>query len=340
MGLAVLTTIYFLSPVLTPFLLAGILGYLLAPGVDWLEQHGCPRWAAVLLMMAALLLVLLLLVLILVPLVQHELIEVLAQLPNWLDKLRDALGPTLNRWFGLQIAIDSATLGKWVQDFLAGHQDVAGLALAYAKTGGGAMLAFVTNLFLTPFVLFYLLLDWHALLDRLDRVVPRRWHLQTREVVSEIDELLSQFLRGQLLVMLILAVFYSVGLAIAGFDSALPVGTLTGLLVFVPYLGFALGLTLALLSALLQFDGYYGLAAVAVVYGIGQFIESFYLTPQIVGERIGLHPLGVLFALLAFGEVFGFFGVLLALPASAVVLVGLRRVRRSYLSSDFYRQNP
>jgi predicted PurR-regulated permease PerM len=202
------------------------------------------------------------------------------------------------------------------------------------------MLALFTNLFLTPFVLFYLLLDWHQLLDRLDRAVPRRWYLTVRDMAGEIDELMSQFLRGQLLVMLILAVLYSGGLAIAGFDSALPVGTLTGLLVFVPYLGFALGLMLALLSALLQFDGYYGLVSVAIVYGIGQCVESFYLTPRLVGERLGLHPLAVLFALLVFGEVFGFFGVLLALPASAILLVGLRRVRRNYLSSDFYRQNP
>lgn len=340
LGLALLTTIYFLSPVLTPFMLAGILGYLLAPGVDWLEQHRCPRWAAVMVMMAGLLLILLILVLILVPLVQHELTQVVSQLPNWLEKTRKTFGPQLKRWFGLEIAIDSATLGKLTQDFLAGHQDMAGVALSYVKTGGGAMLAFFTNLFLTPFVLFYLLLDWHPLLDRLDRAVPRRWHLKVRDMAGEIDGLMSQFLRGQLLVMLILAVLYSGGLAIAGFDSALPVGTLTGLLVFVPYLGFALGLMLALLSAMLQFDGYYGIVSVAIVYGIGQCVESFYLTPHLVGERLGLHPLAVLFALLVFGEVFGFFGVLLALPASAILLVGLRRVRRSYLSSDFYRQNP
>ena len=340
LGLALLLMMYFLSPVLTPFLLAGILGYLLAPGVDWLEQHRFPRWAAVLVMMTGLFLTVIILVLILVPLVQHEVTQVIAQLPVWLERLRESYGPQLKRWFGLELKVTANSLGKLTQDVLAGHQDMAAVALSYVKLGGGAMLNFVTNMFLTPFVLFYLLLDWHQLLDRLDRAVPRRWHLRIRVMVAEIDELMSQFLRGQLLVMLILAVLYSAGLAIAGFDSALPVGTLTGLLVFIPYLGFALGLFLAMVSAMLQFDGAYGVVAVAVVYGIGQTVESFYLTPRLVGERIGLHPLAVLLALLVFGEVFGFFGVLLALPASAILLVALRRVRRSYLSSDFYRQTP
>jgi predicted PurR-regulated permease PerM len=136
--------------------------------------------------------------------------------------------------------------------------------------------------------------------------------------------------------MLTLAVYYSVALMIAGFDVALPVGIITGLLVFIPYLGFGLGLTLALIAAMLQFDGLQGLAAVAIVYGAGQILESFLLTPRLVGERIGLHPLAVIFALLAFGQLFGFVGVLLALPASAIVSVGLKHMRAHYLNSSFY----
>ena len=138
--------------------------------------------------------------------------------------------------------------------------------------------------------------------------------------------------------MLLLAAYYSVALAVAGFDVAVPVGMTTGLLVFIPYVGFGLGLTLAIISAILFFDGWYGLLAVAVVYGIGQFIESFYLTPRLVGERIGLHPLTVIFALLAFGQVFGFVGILLALPASAILSVVFGRVRQHYLNSSFYNQ--
>jgi predicted PurR-regulated permease PerM len=155
-------------------------------------------------------------------------------------------------------------------------------------------------------------------------------------MAAEVNHLLAQYLRGQLLVMLVLAVYYSVGLSIAGFDVALPVGILTGLLVFIPYLGFGLGLVLALIAAVLQFTGWQGLISVAIIYGAGQVIEGFYLTPRLVGERIGLNPLAVIFALLAFGQLFGFVGVLLALPASAVLMVAFRHLRQHYLRSSFY----
>jgi predicted PurR-regulated permease PerM len=150
--------------------------------------------------------------------------------------------------------------------------------------------------------------------------------------------MLAQYLRGQLLVMLALALYYSVALAVAGFDVALPVGIITGVLAFIPYIGYGIGLVLALITGLLQFSGLYGLIAVGIVYGLGQVLESFILTPYLVGERIGLHPLVVIFALLAFGQLFGFAGVLLALPASAIIAVAVKHLRESYLKSSFYNQ--
>jgi predicted PurR-regulated permease PerM len=138
--------------------------------------------------------------------------------------------------------------------------------------------------------------------------------------------------------MAVLAIYYSLALSIARFEIALPLGIFTGLAVFIPYIGFVVGLGLALLAALLQFSSWYGIAAVAVIYGLGQVLESFYLTPRLVGERIGMHPLTVIFALLAFGQLFGFFGVLLALPMSAVTLTGWREIRRIYLASTLYRK--
>jgi predicted PurR-regulated permease PerM len=151
------------------------------------------------------------------------------------------------------------------------------------------------------------------------------------------DRTLSQYLRGQLLVMGLLAAFYGIALTIAGFEIALPVGVFTGLAVFIPYVGYATGLALALLAAVLQFGNLYGFGAVAIIYGVGQILESFFLTPRLVGERIGLHPLAVIFALLAFGQLFGFFGVLLALPVSAIISTALREVRRGYLASSLYK---
>jgi predicted PurR-regulated permease PerM len=189
---------------------------------------------------------------------------------------------------------------------------------------------------LVPVLLFYLLLDWNQMMARIASAVPRRFIGPTMSMAREVDTLLAQYLRGQLLVMLVLAVYYSVALSIAGFDVALPVGILTGLLVFIPYLGFGLGLVLALIAAVLQFTDWSGLIAVAVIYGAGQVIEGFFLTPRLVGERIGLNPLAVIFALLAFGQLFGFVGVLLALPASAILMVAFKHLRSHYLRSSFY----
>jgi predicted PurR-regulated permease PerM len=190
---------------------------------------------------------------------------------------------------------------------------------------------------MVPLVLFYLLYDWDAILRRVRGFIPRRYVERTLMMVDEINSALAQYLRGQLLVMGVLAIYYSVALSIARFDVALPVGIFTGLAVFIPYIGFGTGLVLAVLAALLQFGDAYGFIAVAIVYGIGQVVESFYLTPRLVGERIGLHPLAVIFALLAFGQLFGFFGVLLALPVSAILMTGSRQVRRAYLNSAFYK---
>jgi predicted PurR-regulated permease PerM len=192
-------------------------------------------------------------------------------------------------------------------------------------------------LFLMPMVAFYLLLDWDRLIELQRRLIPLRWRDEVFGFLDETDAVLGQYLRGQLLVMLILAFFYAAGLALTGLDLALPIGVFTGLAVFVPYVGFGLGCVLALLAALLEFQSLWGVLAVALVYGIGQLLESLYLTPRLLGERIGLHPIAVIFALLAFGHLFGFVGVLVALPVSAVLVVAARRLQAHYLASPLYR---
>jgi predicted PurR-regulated permease PerM len=199
------------------------------------------------------------------------------------------------------------------------------------------LIALLINLVLIPVVMFYLLRDWPILVTRLDELTPRRWLTKTRTVAREIDNVLGEFIRGQLSVMVVLATYYAVGLTIAGLQFALPIGILTGLLVFIPYVGFGLGLVLGLLAAVLQWHGLPGFVAVLAVYGIGQILEGYVLIPWLVGDRIGLHPLAVIFALLAFGQLFGFAGVLLALPVSAALLVGLRHLRAEYHESPLYR---
>lgn len=342
-GLALVALLALLSPILTPFIAAAILAYALNPGVDWIEKRRIgkfhmPRTVGALAMLLLLFAVILALLLIVIPIVQKEIPALQQQIPASLEKLNAALAPPLQA-LGFDVNLDIDGIKKILTERITDSGEaLAGTLWASAKTGGSAVIGWLGTLFLIPVVLFYLLLDWHALLQKIEDAIPRSLVERIRSMAHETDSLLAQYLRGQLLVMLILAVYYSSALAIAGFDIALPVGIITGFLAFVPYLGFGLGLTLALLAAVLQFTWLYGLVAVAVVYGIGQVLESFILTPYLVGERIGLHPLVVIFALLAFGQLFGFVGVLLALPASAIVSVAARHLHRLYRNSSFYKQ--
>ena len=208
--------------------------------------------------------------------------------------------------------------------------------LASLKLGGSVALAVIGNAVLVPVALFYLLMDWDHFVARAQAFIPVRLRSSTASFTGEADSVLGQYLRGQLLVMLAMAVFYSTGMALFGLDLALPIGIFTGLAMFVPYLGFGVGLLLALLAGFLQFASVKALVMVVAVFGVGQVIEGFVLTPRLVGRRIGLHPLAVIFALLAFGQLFGLVGVLVALPASAVLLVALRRVKAQYVASRLF----
>ena len=338
LGLAILWLLALLGPVLAPFLLAGILAYILNPLVARLCAKGMPQLAAVLLVMVAGLTLLVLLVLTLVPLIREETSQLIERLPELLGLINDQLAPWLKEKFGirLKVYLTPTALRQLVSSNWDSVQGILTNLLGSAASGGQILLQIVSTLLLMPIALFYLLRDWNGLLERLEHLIPRRWHEQSVALARDVDSVLAEFLRGQLLVMALLAIYYSAALAIAGSDFALPLGLITGLLVFIPYLGFTTGFLLALLVAVLQVEGWGPIIAVLVVFGIGQLLESFVLTPYLVGDRIGLHPLAVIFALLAFGQLFGFFGVLAALPASAALLVGLRRLRETYLESRFY----
>jgi predicted PurR-regulated permease PerM len=332
-----LTFFYLLAPILTPFALAAVLAYLLLPGVNWLHRHRLPRTLASVVMVVVIVAAALGLLLILLPVLEREAVALDERLPGLIALLNDRVAPMLQQWLGLRVRFDPAVLKAMAIQHV-GQQDFVTNLLSRFSSGGLAVIGVIGTIVLVPVVLFYLLLDVGAFSSRLEGAIPRRWHAQTLHFLVDIDAVLSQFLRGQLTVMLVLAVYYSAALAVAGFDSALPIGLLTGLLVFIPYVGFALGLVLASLVALLQFATWQAAATILGIYGVGYVVESFLLTPRLVGERIGLHPLAVIFALLAFGHVFGFFGVLVALPTSAVLLVALRRVRERYMASSFYNR--
>lgn len=336
-GIAILAVLYALAPILMPFLLAGILAYIGNPLVDRLQNLGLPRIGGVLALLLLMLAILTGLILIVLPLLIEETQILAARLPDALALANEKLAPWLRERFGIRLRFDPASLRKLATNNWDSVQAMLEPLFQSLKIGGMALMGMLVNLLLTPVVMFYLLLDWHLLLERLESSLPRPWQAKVMRMAHDIDGVLSQFLRGQLLVMLALAAYYSFALWLADLPSALGIGLLTGMLIFIPYIGFAMGFAFALLVAILQFAGWEPVLAVLVVYGIGQLIESFFLTPYLVGERIGLHPLAVIFALMAFGQVFGFFGVLLALPASAALLVGLREVRRLYLASPFYK---
>lgn len=336
--IVVLAALHWLGAVLTPFLVGAILAYLGNPLVNRCERAGVPRGLGTLLAVLLMIVGGLAVVLVLVPLVQAEIGLLLRRLPDLADLYATRGAPWLEERLGITLALDLPSLKAMLTDNAEEVRTLGMKLLAGVKSGGLLVLTVVVNAMLVPVVMFYLLRDGRGILGRLDDLVPRRWLPAVRSMGREIDHVLAEFLRGQVLVMLSLAVYYGVALSLAGLQFALPIGVLTGLLVFIPYVGFGLGFVLGVLAALLQWHGATPFLLVVGVYIVGQLLENYVLVPYLVGDRIGLHPLAVIFALLAFGQLFGFAGVLLALPASAALLVALRRLRIAYVGSAIYRE--
>ncbi|HSI24598.1 MAG TPA: AI-2E family transporter [Methylotenera sp.] len=333
--------LYLLMPVLSPFLIAAVLSYICDPLVDKISLWGYKKYqfgrsAATVLVMLAIFGSIALLLLIVIPLLQSQSSLIMERLPGMIDTLRTTIEPWLKATFGISLAIDSAYLQEIINKNWNTASNLLGDVLQTAGTNSMALIGVVANALLLPIVLFYLLRDWDQFIAGIGNLIPRDLIAKTTDFAKEIDQMLAQFLRGQLTVMLIMSVFYSAGLWLAGLDNALPIGIIAGLLNFVPYLGPALGMGLALLVGILQFHTFSQIVPVLAVFGIGQFIEGNFITPKIVGDRIGLHPVVVIFALLAGGQLFGFTGVLLALPVSAVIAVALNHAKDNYLDSDAY----
>jgi len=333
---------HWLAPVLTPFVLALVLAYSLAPAVQKLHQltrQRLPHWLVVVVVEFGFIALIVGVLLLIVPIVSKELPLVQEHLPHLVDRLRTSLSPLLTS-LGVPLNLDSdnikSTAAAYVQ---ANASEIVSRLLPSVKLGGSVLLTVLGLVVLVPVVLFYLLSDWTGMLHRVAVWIPRSKLPEVQSFIVQADAVLGQYMRGQLLVMTILAVFYSAGLALWGLDLALPIGVFTGLAMCIPYLGFGIGLLFALLAGVLQFDVAHTALMLVTVYGTGQILEGFYLTPRLVGERIGLHPLAVIFALLAFGQLFGFIGVLVALPVSAVLLVALRRLKARYLASTLYQNN-
>jgi len=325
--------IYALAPVLAPFLTGALLAYLGDPLVGRLVRLGLPRTLAVVAVFIVIFAFLLAIPLWLVPLVENQIAVFARNLPTYLQWVQDVLLPWATGHLGSP-AIDLSN----IKDLLVQQwQQAGGLAVRVVKVigaSGGALLAWLANLVLVPVVTFYLLRDWQRVLAALRALLPRAQAPLIESVARECDEMLATFLRGQLTVMLALGVMYSFGLWLVGLDLAFLIGLIAGLVSFVPYLGLIVGMAAAGVAALMQFHEVLPLVYVALVFGIAQLIEGTVLTPLLVGDRIGLHPVAVIFAVMAGGQLFGFVGVLLALPAAAVIAVIVRRIYARYKGED------
>ena len=323
-----------LGPILTPFLAGALLAYIFDPLVDRLEAHGWSRVTGTVAVIVLAGLVVFGLILIALPLFQGQFAELSQRLPAFLDLLQTRFLPWLEATLGITIDPNFAALKAWLTEQATENSS---RWLPSLQTGALAVLGVVVNLLLIPVVMFYLLKDWDVIVARIAALVPRPWMTTATRVARSMDAVVGEFLRGQLAVMTLLALYHAIALWVLGLDYALPIGILTGLLSFVPFLGIGLGVTLALLVALLQFGDWSGVAWVAGIFMVGQLIEGYVITPRIVGDRVGLHPVAVIFALAAFGQLFGFVGVLLAVPLAAVLLVALRELRGVYETSTLYR---
>jgi predicted PurR-regulated permease PerM len=321
---------YLLAPVLTPFIAAGLLAYIGDPLADRLQKLRMSRTVAVVLVFLLTFLLLALLILLMGPLIRTQISALFQALPEIARQVELVWLPNVLGWlnidagenvgFGAFLARYSDMFSSWSAKFLVG-----------VGKSGGAVVAAILSLFLIPIITFYMLRDWDAFTRHAVALLPQRQRETVSMLARETDEVLGAFLRGQVLVMMALAVIYSAGLALVGLKFAIAIGVVAGLVSFVPYLGFVFGIGLAGLTVALEPNPLWNLAGVVATFTIAQFIEGSVLTPKLVGDRIGLHPVLVIFAIAAGGQLFGFFGILLALPAAAVLSVLIRYAYHRYL---------
>ena len=330
-------SIYLLQPILMPFLVGMALAYLGDPLVDRLEGLGAGRTTGVFIVFVVFLLMVVGVILVLLPILAKEIAALIQNIPQAVVLLQETTSPFLMANFGIDpfdLNLDelkAKLASNWQQ---AGG--IAGQVLTRVTASSFVLLTTIANLALIPVVAFYLLRDWDILVGKVREMIPRDMENTAVGLVSECDEVLSAFLRGQLLIMFILGCIYALGLYFVGLDLAFLIGMLAGLASIVPYLGFIVGIIAAAMAAMFQYHDLIYLVYIAIVFGIGQLLEGTVLTPLLVGDRIGLHPVAVIFAVLAGGQLFGFVGVLLALPVAAVTMVFIRYLHDQYKESEYY----
>ena len=338
-GAIVAALLYLLQPVLTPFVVGIGIAYLADPFADRLEARGCSRTIATIIVFVALILVLAAIILVIVPLMIKQIQTLVQMIPTIEVWYNAALLPWLQSNLGVDVKsmnLDLVTEGlsaEWKQT-----GGVISRVVQYATQSSMSLISTLGSMAMVPVVAFYMLRDFDLLTARIKALLPINAQPRVSALALESNDVLGAFMRGQLLVMFSLGIIYALGLSLVGLNYALLIGILAGLASIVPYLGFVVGIVAAMVIAFFQFDGYVPLTLVVAVFVIGQMIESFVLTPLLVGDRIGLHPVAVIFAILAGGQLFGFMGILLALRIAAVIMVLLRNLHEGYIKSSLYGQ--
>ncbi|MEM1243565.1 MAG: AI-2E family transporter [Pseudomonadota bacterium] len=332
-----LLLVYLLSSVLTPFVIAAFLAYVMNPLVKKLILFYVPRTVAVIVVFVAVLLLVGLLCFLLIPLLEKQIVLFINQIPVYLNWIQAKVLPLLDKYFGISQGIDANNIKRILMQHWQQAGNIATLVIKTITQSTFSIIQFVIYLVLIPVVAFYLLRDWHNVWRGVRDLLPRSIEPTVTRLTFQCNEVIGAFFRGQLIVMIALGVFYSIVLSLLGLQLALLLGFVIGLISVVPYLGFTIGLLVTLLVAYLQFGDWLHIIYVLLIFGFGNILEGMILTPWLVGDKIGLHPVAVIFAVLAGGELFGFLGVLLALPVAAVIMVLLRHVHDRYRQSEVYQ---
>jgi predicted PurR-regulated permease PerM len=329
--------LYLIRGVLLPFVLGIFIAYLLDPPTDRMEKLGLSRTPATLAILAMFFIMVMLLSLLIVPIIAGQLSGLVVSLPEYIAAFNSEYIPRLERLAGMLPYAQMESVKSALADVSGVMARMVGEFISEMLRSGVAFINILSLMLITPIVAFYLLRDWDVMVARLDRLLPRPHLSVIREQLHIIDMTLAGFLRGQLNVCLLLGTFYAIGLSLVGLKFAIVIGLGTGLLVIFPYVGLLLGMSIGLGVAFFQFDSYEPVLAVLAVFVIGQIIEGSFVTPKLVGDKVGLHPVWIIFGMLAGGALFGFVGVLIAVPVTAVIGVLIRFALARYLESGYYR---
>lgn len=333
--------LYIFSSILLPFVAGLVLAYFLDPVADRLERLGMSRLLATIVILILFLVTFALLLMILVPILASQMTDFIARLPSYVARLQELIANRDSQWLKDFIGVDASVIRNSLDSLLQQGAGFLSTLLQSIWSSGKTLIDVAALFVVTPVVAFYMLLDWDRMVQSIDNLTPRD-HVQTvREIARDMNKAIAGFVRGQGTVCLLLGMIYAVGLTIVGLNFGLLIGLFAGLISFIPYVGSLVGLVLAIGVALVQFwPDYPWIGLIAGIFFVGQIVDGYVLQPKLIGERVGLHPVWLMFSLLAFGALFGFVGLMVAVPASASIAVLVRYAISRYLDSDLYHGYP